>query len=66
MFLAGLLQRPGEESGGHFPRLLHNVLLANMQNIPKGLNVGNAAHPATHPPPKNIVIFICYGVIDPE
>lgn len=55
MFLAGLLQRPGEESGGHFPRLLHNVLLTNMQNIPKGLNVGNAAQPATHPPPKNIV-----------
>lgn len=50
MFLARLLQRPGSESGGHFPRLLLKLLLANMQNIPKGQNVvGNMTHPPTNP-----------------
>lgn len=50
MFQAGLLHRPDEESGGHFPRLLLNALLTNMQNIPKGLNViGNMTHPPTFP-----------------
>jgi len=69
MFLAGLFQRPGKESRGHFPRLLHNVLLRNTQNTPKGLNVvGNVTHPPTHS--QRIIsiklLLICYGIIGRE
>lgn len=69
MFLAGLLQRPGKESRGHFPRLLHNVLLTNMQNTPNGLNVvGNMTRSPTHPQRIMSIkhFLICYGIIDPE
>lgn len=69
MFLAGLLRRPGKESRGHFPRLLHNVLLTNMQNTPKGLNVvGNVTYPPTHPQRMMSIkhFLTCCGLIDPE
>lgn len=68
MFLARLLQRPGSESGGHFPRLLLKFCLQICRIFPKDKMLLVTWH--TLPPPQRIMsikpFLISCGIIDPE